>query len=123
MKLILTESQDQIKLASYLRELKLKKKLDVYSKIPHETYTKSWSAKRKNTNEGVMPGVPDNVIVGNGLMILLELKKEKGGQLSPYQKEWIEAVNRIGGNVEAVVCKGYVEAKRYLDKRLGVTIT
>ena len=70
--------------------------------------------------QGLVRGYPDiNLPVKNkkynGLYI--ELKRIKGGTLSPAQKVWIEFLNSQG--YKAVVCKGHLEAiktiKNYLE--------
>jgi hypothetical protein len=40
--------------------------------------------------------------------LIIELKKEKGGVLSPEQKDWLKRLNERG--FKAVCCKGFDEA-------------
>ena len=61
--------------------------------------------------EGVKKGVPDLCLPVarcgyHGLFI--ELKRQKGGTISPEQKAWIQALN--GQGYRAEVCKGAAEA-------------
>lgn len=61
--------------------------------------------------EGVKPGVPDlHLPVGKGNYhgLWIELKRRKGGRLSPDQKWWVEQLERYDNRV--VVCRGYDEA-------------
>jgi hypothetical protein len=83
-----------------------------YSHIPNETYTKSYKQKMKNKLEGVMPGVPDYLIIipaeksktNKAELIFIELKRKKHSRTSEEQKEWIEAINETC--VDAHICKG-----------------
>jgi len=52
--------------------------------------------------EGVRSGVPDLLVPAWGLWI--EMKRSKGGRLSPEQKDWIEYLQSIGQTV--IVAKG-----------------
>ena len=52
--------------------------------------------------EGVRSGVPDLLVPAWGMWI--EMKRAKGGRLSPEQKDWIEYLKSIGHTV--IVAKG-----------------
>lgn len=72
--------------------------------------------------EGVSKGFPDLFLpVPNckfhGLFI--EMKRQKGGTLSKEQKAWIEYLNSVG--YQAVVCKGFLEAKEVIECYLSGT--
>ena len=60
----------------------------------------------KLKNEGVSKGVPDLFIPEWRLWI--EMKRVKGGRLSPEQKDWIEYLNGCG--YTAMVCQGSDDA-------------
>lgn len=47
-------------------------------------------------------GMPDLILCRPPRLIFAELKTEKG-QLSEYQKEWVELLGECGGNVECYV--------------------
>ena len=71
--------------------------------------------------EGVRRGVPDILLLSpsNGFHgLAIEMKKEKGGVISPEQKEWLKNLQEEG--YAAFVCKGAEDAidtiKRYLEK-------
>lgn len=56
---------------------------------------------------GVKAGVPDlflPVARGNWFGLFIEMKRRKGGKLSPLQVDWIEALGRQG--YKTVVCFG-----------------
>ncbi len=112
----ISEYQEALWLVNYLDILVIQKKVLIYSHIPSETYTKSWSVKLKNKRMGVSSGVPDYLIVFPHKIIFIELKREKGGVLSQSQKVWIDALNKA--STEAYVCKGFTEAKEVIDQCL-----
>ena len=45
-------------------------------------------------------------------MVAIEMKRQKGGKVSDKQKAWLETLNSAG--IEAVVCKGFEEAKKFI---------
>lgn len=59
-------------------------------------------------DEGVCPGVPDLYVPQWRLWI--EMKRQKGGRLSPDQKDWIEYLEGVGDTV--IVGKGAADASR-----------
>ena len=83
-------------------------------RIPNETFTRSWSQKRKNKALGVSSGVPDLGVIVNNRLIFIELKRTKGGVVSDNQKRWIEHLTQA--NVPVRVCKGFHEAKAFIDE-------
>lgn len=66
--------------------------------------------------EGVAPGVPDLFIPE--WLLWIEMKRAKGGRLSPPQKDWIQYLEGIGHTV--LVCHGCDDAiqqtKNYIKK-------
>lgn len=69
--------------------------------------------------QGVKPGVPDIFLPiptkkYHGLFI--ELKKDKGGRVSPEQHEWIDYLTKQG--YKAQVCKGFDEAQKTIERYL-----
>lgn len=116
-KLILTEYEEQCLLVEYLEIKRLK-----FSKIAQETFTKSWGVKMKNKLSGLRRGVPDMIIIipkkdSLNTLLFLEMKRTKGGVISPEQKSWIEELDQIPG-VVARVANGYEEAKKIIDNLL-----
>lgn len=108
------EIHEQIAVVEYLEILKNKGKIILYSALPNNTYTRSWNQRRKGKLEGVRQGVPDILVVTPKTLFFIEMKRVKGGQVSKEQKEWIEAINKAG--VPAKVCKGFDEAKKFIDE-------
>lgn len=108
-----SEHAETVDFAEWLFYMQAQGKIDLYSKIAHETYTKSWSIKRKNKTEGVKPGVPDFIVVVNGWVLFPELKRMKGGVVSPEQKEWILKLQNK--QTAAIVAKGASEAIKFIE--------
>ena len=99
------EETEQIAFVNWLEAMNIK-----FSAIPSSTYTKSWSVKNRNTRMGVRPGVPDLMIALPGVGIVwIELKRQKGGVVSQYQKDWIATLNACPGT-QAFIAKGCDEA-------------
>ena len=111
-----TEHEEAVPLAAYLHFLQNLGKITLYSHIPHETYTNSWKAKRKNASEGVRKGVPDYIIVINDTVLFIELKRKRGGFVSDEQVLWIEGLSHK--KTIAYIAKGFEEAKRHIDNLL-----
>jgi len=84
------------------------------------------AARLKNLQtEGVMRGVPDLMLAVPQYRdkemwcagLFIELKRTKGGKISPEQYEWIAALSAQG--YEAIVCRGAQEARTAILKYLG----
>ena len=58
---------------------------------------RAMSVARKMKSEGVKPGVPDLYVPA--WRVWIEMKRAKGGRLSPEQKDWIEYLEGIGDTV------------------------
>lgn len=65
----------------------------------------------KLQNEGVTPGVPDLCIPE--WRVYIEMKRQKGGTVSPEQKAIMAELERVG--YRCFVCKGYQDAKRTVE--------
>lgn len=79
-----------------------------FTSIPNSTFTRSWNQKRRNTMLGLRAGFPDLIVIAEKKFMAIEMKKRKGGQVTAYQKEWIEALTEAG--IPAKVCNGAEEA-------------
>lgn len=69
---------------------------------------------------GVKPGVPDihlPVARGGYHSLYIEMKRRKGGTVSPEQKEWHKALTEQGHRCQ--VCKGWDEARQVLEEYLA----
>lgn len=88
-----------------------------FSAIPNSTYTPSMKQKVKNKRQGLRPGLPDLLLIVDGRVIMIEMKRRKGGVLSPEQREWHIALNRAG--IATYVCHGSDEAIELINEYLG----
>ena len=84
----------------------------IFTSIPNNTYTRSWSQKNKNKRNGLRPGLPDLIVLLPDRVCWVEMKRVKGGTVSKEQKEWIAALN--GRGTPAAVCKGFEAAKSFI---------
>ena len=108
------EDVESTMFAQYLQALQLQKKVLDYTHTANETYTKSWGTKMKNKRMGVTKGIPDFIIVTKKALVFIEMKRVKGGVISPEQKSWIESLKKVGQVAE--ITKGFDEAKIVIDK-------
>lgn len=106
------EHDECVTFVAWLKSRQLK-----FAHIPNETFTKSWKQKRKNKEEGVSSGLPDYIIITPRGLLFIEMKRKKGGVISPTQREWINALNEING-VQAQVCRGHEDAIQFTQKFL-----
>lgn len=104
-----TEDDEQAALVSYLQLRNIK-----HFRVPSETYTTSMRQKAKNKRLGVVPGVPDLFCIVKGKLIAIEMKRLKESRVSPFQQEWLTALNSAG--TPARVCRGWLEAKDFIEE-------
>lgn len=109
-KIISTEHQECAAFVQYLNLKNIK-----HTHINNEMWTKSWKQKMKAKVEGVSRGVPDYLILLKDKVVFIEMKRIKGGVVSSEQKEWIDELNKIGGNVKANICYGADQAINYIE--------
>jgi hypothetical protein len=103
-----TEHFEQREVVSWFR--KKYKGIRIFA-IPNGGYrARSTAAKLKA--EGVSRGVPDLFVPAHSLWI--EMKRVKGGKLSPEQRDWINYLEMLGNTV--FVCHGADHAKEEIDK-------
>lgn len=107
-----TESQEQIRFVSWCRNHPIAKR--IYH-IPNGGQRSITTAVRLKA-EGTVAGVPDlalNYPHGNYHGLFIEMKRIKGGKVSPEQQDWLEYLNSVG--YKAVVCKGFDEAVNAIE--------
>jgi hypothetical protein len=107
------ETEEQQALVKYLEIRKLK-----FTAIPNGTFTKSWAVKMKNKRDGLRAGLPDLLVILPHKLLFIEMKRLKGGKVSPEQQDWIEQLNKIGDQVEAIVSRGCGEAIDKIEQEL-----
>jgi hypothetical protein len=110
------EEDEYLEIVRYLNDMGF-----VYTHIPMETYTKSWSVKKRNIAVGVKKGFPDYVIIipywwvgkRHNVLLFAEIKRTKGSSTSKEQKEWIH--NLKSCNQLAEIFYGAEELKQYIE--------
>lgn len=106
---ILSEHQEQMQFVSWFKKnYLLTKGIRIFA-IPNGGLRGKREAQNLK-NEGVSAGVPDLYIPEWKLWI--EMKRAKGGVVSPEQKDWHEYLKKIGDKV--VIAKGFEEAKKFI---------
>jgi hypothetical protein len=106
-----TEHEEQRQLVMWFRQTYSPVRIFA---IPNGGY-RSKSAAAKLKVEGVSAGIPDLFIPAFRLWI--EMKRVKGGRLSPDQKDWIEYLQSNG--YICFVCNGADDAKLKIKQYLG----
>jgi VRR-NUC domain len=87
----------------------------LFGHIPLGQHIRSAAARMRAKRAGVRPGLPDYVVIRNGRLCFIELKRLRGGRASPEQKIWVEALQQCG--VRASVCCGHQAAIEWLEER------
>lgn len=108
--LVPTEAQEARTLVAYLRVHGYK-----FTHIGNETGSSPEARRRaiRMKQQGTSPGFPDYVIIVNGRLIAIELKRVKGSRVSPEQGEWLDALTQAG--VPAYVAKGAEHAIQIIE--------
>lgn len=78
-----------------------------------------WNTLKKNKRLGVTKGIPDlllaPIIDHRQYLVFIEMKCQKKGVVGKEQKEWINILNSVNGNVIAKVCHGSGEAIDFME--------
>lgn len=111
-----TEEQEQRLLVDWMSLMQEIGKDILFTHIPMSTWTKSWAQKHKNRFMGVRPGFPDLIVIVNRKLLIIEMKRRKGGRLSPEQSIWIQKLRDAGLFVS--VCYGYDDARSLIEQYL-----
>lgn len=119
--LIPTEDEECYAFVEWLDSKRL-----MYTHVPNETYSASWSVKRRNKKLGVSRGVPDYLVIVNDHLVWIEMKRrdrkpKRGGKggISDEQWRWIDALNRCE-NTQVYVTYGAKEAIEVIEKYLTI---
>ncbi len=118
-----TEAQEQKVLFSWIEYNRRRyPELEMCYHIPNGGSRDVREAHNLKT-QGVKPGVPDiclPVAKGGYHGLYIELKRKKGGQVSAFQKTWIQNLSKNG--YLAVVAKGADEAIQILTRYLSESL-
>lgn len=79
----------------------------------NEMWTSSFKQKAKAKAMGVQSGIPDLFIVFKQGIVGFEMKREKGGVVSPTQKYWHKILEKAG--IRVYICRGCASAIETLD--------
>lgn len=109
-----TEHEESVTFAQWLEYQQHLGNIITYTHLAQETFTKNWGTKMRNKQEGVVPGIPDYIIATKKALIFVEMKRVKGGKVSPAQQTWIRTLNGYEG-VWAGVCYGADNAINYVE--------
>jgi hypothetical protein len=113
-----TEDEDQIALIAWF-DLQYPALRGRLAAVPNGGHRNKATAGKLKAS-GVRAGVPDLQLLTprHGFAgLIIEMKREKGGQLSPEQADWLDWLNAQG--FMAVVCKGFAAAKDTIQGYLG----
>lgn len=114
LEVIPLESEEAKILVAYLRTRALK-----FMHCPNETGHDPYSRRRaiRMKQQGVSRGFPDYLVIAGEHLYGIELKRQRGGVVSPEQRAWITALNEAG--VETIVARGAAEAIRFIEAKIG----
>lgn len=98
-----SETEEQVAFVQWLEAKGYK-----FTSIPNSTFTRSWKQKLHNRAVGLRAGFPDLIVIAEGKIMCVEMKRRKGSKLTPAQSQWIEALNAAG--LPTQVCYGVEEA-------------
>lgn len=112
------EDDEQI---AFVNWFKLKYKDYLIFSIPNGgSRNKIEASKLKKT--GLTPGIPDlAILMPNKEILFLEMKRQKGGILSPAQKTIIKIIEKLGFTV--LIGYGFLDAKSKFEDYLLQKVT
>lgn len=86
-----------------------------FTHIPGETGGTQEALRRaiRMKQQGTSKGFPDYLVLKDEHIIAIELKRQKGGVVSPEQQEWLKALADCG--VACAICHGAQEAIEFVE--------
>lgn len=114
LEIVPLESEEAKILVAYLRTRGLKF-THIGNETGHDPYSKRRAIRMKQ--QGVSRGFPDYLVIAGEHLYGIELKRQRGGSVSPEQREWITALNEAG--VQTIVARGAQEAIRFIESKIG----
>lgn len=103
-----TEHQEQVKLVGWMR-----KKGWTFCAVPNGGARSSAIEGARLRSAGLQKGFPD-LLVFWPVQAAIELKRQKGGRVSPEQQAWLDTLQGCGWQVQ--VCKGADAAIEWLEE-------
>ena len=110
-----SENIECLRFVYYLNKLQSEGKIQKFTHVANESVSQSQLIK--NQALGTSAGFPDYIIVGKYKLIFIEMKRIRGGRVSPQQQAWIDTLTSAGQ--AASVCKGFEEAKAFVEAQLN----
>jgi len=115
------ESKEQSKFVVWLRERGIK----LFTCTLQDAFL-GFGAMRKYKSMGLQKGLSDMIVclpahltlTGQPYLLFVEMKRLKRSRTSPEQKEWIEFINNVQGDLEAVIARGHQEAIECVERLL-----
>lgn len=114
LEIVPLESEEAKILVAYLRTRGLKF-THIGNETGHDPYSKRRAIRMKQ--QGVSRGFPDYLVIAGEHLYGIELKRQRGGSVSPEQREWITALNEAG--VQTIVARGAQEAITFIESKIG----
>ena len=102
-----SEHIEQVRFVAWFRKTYPEIKIFAIPNGGHRSKSTAASLKA----EGVTPGIPD--LCAPAWKLWVEMKREKGGKLSPAQKEWKEYLESVG--YHWIQGNGFEDAKRKVN--------
>lgn len=104
------ERDEALVLVAYLRVKNLK-----FMHIPSETGSSPEARRRaiRMKQQGVSKGFPDYLIIKDGKLCAVELKRQHGSHTSPEQRAWLSALAACG--LPCAIAHGAQEAIDWLE--------
>ena len=85
-----------------------------YVAIPNGSRRTRWEAARAKA-EGMVAGAPDLIVIlPGGVTLWIEMKRRKGGRVSPSQRAFGAMLERNGHHWR--VCYGWEEAREWIEE-------
>lgn len=110
------EDQEQLALCNWLRMKGIR-----FHHSPNGGHRHKATAGKLKA-QGVSAGFPDLIIfpTRGQSVLFIELKRQRGGVVSDSQQEWLDYLNELfchGYPIQAEVCRGFEEARRFIEAR------
>jgi hypothetical protein len=122
---IADEADEQAALMTWAQSAPVRRQypaLEWLAAIPNGLAASSIGAARRMKEQGMKSGVPDLVLpipAGGYHGLWIELKRRRGGRVSPEQRAWIAHLNQVGYRAE--VCAGWDAARELILNYLSAT--
>lgn len=112
--IIPTEDQECLLFVEWLEIQKKQRKVVLFTHVSNENNMRMGIRVAMHKKRlGLRKGFPDYIVVTPKQIFFIEMKRSRGGIVSLEQKEWVEALNKIG--LAAKVCLGFEDAVNFIE--------